>query len=63
MSIAEGSLAFLCLRLGLGKAEVVAALRLPLPQTADAEPPFVQELATFLIASRIPSGVAVSLGS
>jgi Tfp pilus assembly PilM family ATPase len=60
--MAEGQLAFLCLRRALGKGEVVAALRLPIPQSADAEPAFLQELATFLIANRIPSGVAVTLG-
>ena len=62
MSLAEGHLAFVCLRLGLGRPEVAAALRLRLPQAAEDEPAFLQELASFLIANRIPAGVRVTLG-
>ena len=36
--------------------------RAPLPPGADAEPAFCQELSAFLIASRIPAGVRVTLG-
>jgi Tfp pilus assembly protein PilN/Tfp pilus assembly PilM family ATPase len=49
-------------RFGLGPAEVVAALRIPLPTSADQEPAFLQDLAAFLIANRIPAGVRVTLG-
>ncbi|HEY5998179.1 MAG TPA: hypothetical protein VI078_02640, partial [bacterium] len=62
VSVADGHLSCLCLRSGLGKAEVAGALRLPLPQGPDAEPAFLQEIASFLIASRVPAGVAVTLG-
>jgi general secretion pathway protein L len=41
---------------------VVAALRTPLPQNADQEPAFLQDIAAFLIANRIPAGVRVTLG-
>jgi len=36
--------------------------RAPLPSGADAETAFFQELSAFLIASRIPAGVRVTLG-
>ena len=62
VSLSEGHLAFVCLRLALGRAEVAAVLRLPLPQNADEETAFLQELAAFLIANRVPAGVAVTLG-
>jgi len=49
-------------RFGVGPAEVLAALRIPLPQGAELEPAFLQDLAAFLIANRIPAGVRVTLG-
>jgi hypothetical protein len=52
----------LCLRLGVGRAEVAGVFRAPLPPSADEEPAFLQELSAFLIASRIPTGVRVTLG-
>jgi general secretion pathway protein L len=36
--------------------------RAPLPPGADEEPAFLEELSAFLIASRIPTGVRVTLG-
>jgi hypothetical protein len=51
-----------CLRLGVGRAEVAGVFRAPLPPGADEEPAFFQELSAFLIASRIPAGVRVTLG-
>ena len=57
-----GSLCLVCLRLGVGRAEVAGVFRAPLPPGADEEPAFLQELSAFLIASRIPAGVRVTLG-
>ena len=41
---------------------MAGALRAPLPPGADEEPAFLEELSAFLIASRIPMGVRVTLG-
>ena len=60
--VGDGHLACVCLHLGVGRAEVVAAFRAPLPPGADEEPAFLQELSAFLIAGRIPAGVRVTLG-
>ena len=57
-----GSCVCVCLRLGVGRAEVAGVFRAPLPPGADEEPAFLQELSAFLIASRIPAGVRVTLG-
>ena len=61
-SISEGHLSLLCLRRDLSGAEVVAALRLGLPASADEETAFLQEIAAFIIGGRIPGGVPVTLG-
>ena len=60
--VVDGQLCLLCLRLGVGRAEVAGVFRAPLPPGADEEPAFLQELSAFLIASRIPAGVRVTLG-
>jgi Tfp pilus assembly protein PilN len=61
-SVVEGHLCLLCLRLGVGRPEVVAALRVALPAGPDEEPAFLEEVAAYLIANRIPAGVRVTLG-
>lgn len=58
----DGRLCLLCLRLGVGPAEVAGVFRAPLPSGADEETAFLQELSAFLIAGRIPAGVRVTLG-
>ena len=55
-------MSLVCLRLGVGRAEVAGVFRAPLPPGADEEPAFLQELSAFLIASRIPAGVRLTLG-
>jgi len=60
--VVDGQVRLLCLRLGVGRAEVAGVFRAPLPPGADEEPAFLQELSAFLIASRIPAGVRVTLG-
>jgi general secretion pathway protein L len=61
-SVYEGQLCLLCLRRDLTGIEVVAALRIGLPASAEEEPAFLQEIAAFIIAGRIPVGVPVTLG-
>ena len=51
-----------CLRLGVGRAEVAGVFRAPLPPGTDEEPAFLQELSAFMIANRIPMGARVTLG-
>jgi Tfp pilus assembly protein PilN len=58
----EGQLCLVCLRLGVGRAEVAGVFRAQLPPGADEEPAFLEELSAFLIASRVPAGVPVTLG-
>lgn len=60
--VVDGHLCLVCLRLGIGRAEVAGAFRAPLPQGSDDEASFAEELSAFLIASRIPAGVRVTLG-
>lgn len=60
--VVDGHLCLLCLRLGVGRAEVAGVFRAPLPPGADEEAAFLQELSAFLIAGRIPAGVRVTLG-
>lgn len=60
--VVDGHVCLVCLRLGIGRAEVDGVFRAPLPPGADEEPAFFQELSAFLIASRIPAGVRVTLG-
>lgn len=52
----------MCLRLGVGRAEVAAALRIAVPLGSDEEPGFLEEVAAFLIGNRVPAGVRVVLG-
>lgn len=51
-----------CVRAGLGRPEVVGALRVALPSGADEEPPAAEEITAFLIANRIPAAARVTLG-
>ena len=60
--VVQGHLCLVCLRLGVGRDEVAGVFRAPLPPGADEEPAFLEELSAFLIASRIPMGVRVTLG-
>ncbi len=60
--VVQGHLNLVCLRIGVGRAEVAGVFRAPLPPGADEEPAFFQELSAFLIASRIPASVRVTLG-
>jgi len=60
--VVEGHLCLVCLRLGVGRAEVAGVLRAPLPPGVDEEPAFIEALSAFMIASRIPAGVRVTLG-
>ncbi len=60
--VVDGHLCLVCLRLGVGRAEVAGVLRALLPPGADEEAAFLQELSAFLIAGRIPAGVRVTLG-
>lgn len=60
--VVEGHLCLVCLRLGVGRAEVAGVFRAPLPPGVENESAFLQELSAFMIASRIPAGVRVTLG-
>lgn len=61
-SVVEGHLCLLCLRVGAGRAEVEAALRVAVPPGVDEEPAFLEEVAAFLIAKRVPAGARLTLG-
>lgn len=58
----DGQLCLVCLRLGVGRAEVAGVFRAPMPPGVENEAAFLQELSDFLIANRIPAGVRVTLG-
>lgn len=58
----DGQFRLLCLRFGIGSAEVAGAWHAALPARADEEPAFLEGLAAFLIANRIPNGTRVTLG-
>jgi Tfp pilus assembly protein PilN len=60
--VVDGHLCLVCLRLGVGRAEVAGVFRAPLPPTVEEEAAFLQELSAFLIAGRIPAAVRVTLG-
>ena len=60
--VVEGHLCLVCLRFGVGRAEVAGVFREPLPPGTEEEPAFLETLSAFLIASRIPAGVRVTLG-
>ncbi len=60
--VVEGHLCLVCLRSGFGRDEVAAVVRIALPSDPGEEPAFLQELAAFLIANRIPANVRVTLG-
>ncbi len=61
-SLADGQLTLLCVHAAVARTEVVATLRVALPSGTEDEPALLQEIARFLIANRIPSGVRVTLG-
>jgi Tfp pilus assembly protein PilN/Tfp pilus assembly PilM family ATPase len=63
ISVDDGVLHLLGLRSAWGTVEGVGSLRVPLPAVAEAEGPFLQEIAKFLLAHRIPPGVQVVLGA
>lgn len=52
----------MCLRAGLGRPEVVGAVRVVVPPGPDEEPAAAEEITAFLIANRIPAGARVALG-